>query len=138
MAYAYFKSGIKDTEAVFHLFFRRPPFKGGFTIACGLESVIDFIENFKFHSCDLEYLASLKNPANLPYFDNEFLDMLGQMRLQVNTAVPEGTAVFPYEPLIRVEGPLLQCQLLESPLLNLLNFPTLIATKAARVCLAAG
>ncbi|MBS0656080.1 MAG: nicotinate phosphoribosyltransferase, partial [Verrucomicrobia bacterium] len=132
------KSGRAERTASFHLFFRRPPFRGGFTVACGLEAVIDFIANFSFSESDIAYLASIKNPSGAPYFEASFLDMLKALKLTVSIdAVPEGTAVFPHEPLLRVEGPLLQCQLLESTLLNLINFPTLIATKAARICLAA-
>jgi nicotinate phosphoribosyltransferase len=138
MAYAYWKSGLQKREASFHLFFRRPPFKGGFTIACGLDRVIDFVNSFAFSSSDLDYLATCKTAHGAPFFEEAFLKELGALKLSVSIdAVPEGTAVFPHEPLLRVEGPLLQCQLLESPLLNLLNFPTLIATKAARVVLAA-
>ena len=138
MAYGYWKAGLDMRESVFHLFFRRPAFKGGFTIASGLESVISFIENFHVDESDITYLASLKNPAGNPYFERDFLQMLSVLRLEVSIdAVPEGTVVFPYEPLMRIQGPLMQCQLLESPLLNLINFPTLIATKAARICLAA-
>jgi len=138
MAYGYFKSKMSHKRACFHLFFRRPPFKGGFTIACGLEAAAEFIENFRFSASDLEYLASLKNSLGHPYFEQDFLEALDRLKLQVDLyAVPEGRLVFPQEPLIRVEGPLLHCQLLESPLLNIINFPTLIATKAARVCLAA-
>lgn len=138
MAYAYWKEGLANRQAAFHLFFRRPPFKGGFTVACGLEAVVEFINNFAFDASDIEYLQSLQTPAGHPFFDKAFLDMLAGLKLTVSVdAVVEGTLVFPHEPLLRVEGPLLQCQLLESPLLNLINFPTLIATKAARVCLAA-
>lgn len=138
MAYAYWKQKIDTRKACFHLFFRRPPFQGGFTIACGLESVIQFIEKFKIQKDDIVYLEGLTTPTGESYFEKGFLDMLSKLKLEVSIdAVPEGTSVFPYEPLLRVEGPLLQCQLLESPLLNLINFPTLIATKAARVCLAA-
>ena len=138
MAYAYWKSSLHTRDAAFHLFFRRPPFHGGFTIAAGLENLISFIENFRFEESDLKYLEGIKNSEGLPYFDTSFLDMLQKLRLSVSIdEVPEGTPVFPYEPLLRVEGPILQCQLLETPLLNLINFPTLIATKAARVCLAA-
>ena len=138
MAYGYWKAGLDMRESVFHLFFRRPAFKGGFTIASGLESVVSFIENFHVDETDITYLAGLKNPAGAPYFEHDFLQMLSTLKLEVSIdAVPEGTVVFPYEPLMRVQGPLMQCQLLESPLLNLINFPTLIATKAARVCLAA-
>lgn len=138
MAYAYYKTGIANRDAVFHLFFRRPPFKGGFTVSCGLDSLMQFVENFAFSKEDLQYLKSLTYPNGTCCFDDRFLDMLESMKLTVTIhAVPEGTVVFPYEPLVRVQGPLLQCQLLESPLLNLMNFPTLIATKAARVVLAA-
>lgn len=138
MAYAYWKEGLAERQAAFHLFFRRPPFKGGFTVACGLEAVVEFINSFAFDASDLAYLESLKTPAGQPFFEKAFLDMLAGVKLTVSVdAVAEGSLVFAHEPLLRVEGPLLQCQLLESPLLNLINFPTLIATKAARVCLAA-
>lgn len=138
MAYAYWKAGLHTRDSVFHLFFRRAPFHGGFAVAAGLESVCHFIENFHIDASDIAYLQSLKTQSGTPYFDEPFLEMLHKLRLKVSVdAMPEGTAVFPYEPLVRVEGPILQCQLLESPLLNLINFPTLIATKAARVCLAA-
>lgn len=137
MSYGYWKAGMANKEAVFHLFFRKPPFHGGFTIAAGLESAIHYINNFRFDQSDLSYLATLKNPVGSPLFDPEFLDYLGNMKFtgQID-AVPEGTVVFPYEPMLRVQGPLIQCQLLESPLLNHINFPSLIATKAARMCIA--
>lgn len=138
MSYGYWKAGIHNKEAVFQLFFRKTPFNGGFTIASGLEAVIDFLENFKFDESDLHYLSTLKNNEGEPFFNEEFFDYLAQLKFTCDVdAIPEGTVVFPYEPLIRVQGPLLQCQILESPLLNLVNFPSLIATKAARVCLAA-
>lgn len=138
MAFAYFKAGLDQKEAVFHLFFRKPPFQGGFTVAAGLESVIRYLEAFRFQESDLEYLASLKGRDGAPFFSSDFFAYLRLLRFTCDIdAVPEGTVVFPQEPLIRVKGPLLQCQLLESPLLNLMNFPTLIATKAARICIAA-
>jgi nicotinate phosphoribosyltransferase len=84
------------------------------------------------------YLATLKGNDEKPLFDGAFLDYLATLALSCDIdAIPEGTAVFPQEPLVRVTGPILQCQLLETPLLNLINFQTLVATKAARVCLAA-
>lgn len=138
MAYGYWKAGLAQKESVFHLFFRRSPFKGGFAVAAGLESVIHFLKNFRFDPSDLSYLANLKGVDNTPYFDDSFLSYLSDMRFTGDIeAVPEGTVVFPQEPLIRVQGPLIECQLMESPLLNLINFPTLVATKAARICLAA-
>lgn len=139
MAHSYWKSGMLDHEAVFHLFFRRLPFQGGFAVAAGLESLVDFVETFRFDADDLDYLRGLEAPGGGRLFPDEFLDYLGNLRLTVDIdAVPEGTLVFPQEPLVRVQGPLLQCQLLESVFLNLINFPTLIATKAARLRLAAG
>jgi nicotinate phosphoribosyltransferase len=138
MAYGYWKAGLERKEAVFHLFFRRTPFKGGFTVAAGLESVIHFLEKFKLDSSDLNYLAQLIGPDGHPYFKEEFISYLAKLKFTGNIdAVPEGTIIFPYEPLVRIQGPLIECQLLESPLLNLINFPTLVATKAARICLAA-
>jgi nicotinate phosphoribosyltransferase len=138
MAYGYWKSGVQDKEAVFNLFFRQNPFHSGFSIACGLAYVVDFASNFHFAADDLTYLATLQGADNKALFDNEFLDYLQSLQFSCHLdAIPEGTMVFPHEPLVRVQGPLLQCQLLETVLLNIINFQTLIATKAARVCLAA-
>ncbi len=138
MAYGYWKTNRLQDEAVFQLTFRKQPFKGGFSIACGLASVIDYCRQFHFSAEDLAYLATLTGDDARPLFERGFLEYLGQLRLSVDIdALPEGTACFPHEPLLRVRGPLLECQLLETPLLTLVNFPTLIATKAARICLAA-
>lgn len=138
MSYGYWKSGVSEKETVFHHFFRRAPFAGGFTIACGLESLVNYLQNFKFETSDLAYLETLKDPDGSQIFEKAFLDYLGKMEFSCDIdAVPEGTVVFAYEPLVRVQGPLIQCQILESALLNLMNFPSLIATKAARICLAA-
>lgn len=138
MAYGYWKSGTSAKEAVFHLHFRKPPFGSGFTVACGLEAAIDFVECFRFSDDDLQYLATLEGNDDKPLFEPAFLDVLRTMDFACDVdAIPEGTVVFPHEPLVRVRGPILQCQLLETPLLNVINFQTLIATKAARVCLAA-
>lgn len=138
MAYGYWKSGIDHKESVFHLFFRTLPFKGGFSIACGLENVIEFLENFHFDQSDVDYLASLTGNDGKALFEKEFLIYLKDLKFQCDLdAIPEGTIVFPNEPLIRVQGPLIQCQILETALLNMINFQTLIATKSARICLAA-
>lgn len=138
MAYAYWRSGTHTKEAVFHHHFRRPPFGSGFTVACGLAPVIEFIEHLHFDEDDLSYLAGLQGNDGKPLFGGEFLDLLRGLRFECDVdAVPEGTVVFPHEPLVRVRGPILQAQILETPLLTILNFQTLIATKAARVCLAA-
>ncbi len=138
MSYAYWKMGLDKKEAVFHLFFRKRPFQGGFTVAAGLESAIQYLEHFKFDASDLAYLATLKSSDGSPLFTPDFFDYLANLRFTCDIdAMPEGTVVFPYEPMVRVQGPLIQCQILESPLLNLINFPSLIATKAARTCIAA-
>lgn len=137
MSYGYWSKGLDQKESVFHLFFRRPPFQGGFTIAAGLESVVKHLENFHFDSSDLAYLATLQAPDGKTLFCEQFLDYLGALKFSCHIdAVPEGSVVFPHEPLLRIQGPIIQCQILESSLLNLFNFPSLIATKAARMCIA--
>lgn len=137
MAYAYWKAKVNTKEAVFHMFFRNNPFQGGFTIACGLEYVIDYLENFSFDKTDIDYLASLRGNDEKPIFEKGFLDYLGLLKFECAVdAVPEGTIVFPHEPLIRVQGPIIQSQILETVLLNIINFQTLIATKAARMLIA--
>ncbi len=135
MAYGYWKKGIADRESVFHLFFRRKPFNGGFAVAAGLETFLEFIDQFHYSASDLSYLEKLTTGDGERLFEKEFLDYLSRFSFQVDIdAMPEGTPVFPYEPLVRVQGPILHAQLLESPLLNIINFQTLIATKAARMC----
>jgi nicotinate phosphoribosyltransferase len=141
MAHGYWRRrhAEPDTEALFHLFFRRLPFDGGFAIACGLETVIDYLTGLRFAEPDLDYLGSIRGDDGRPLFEAAFLDYLAGFRFRCDVdALPEGTAVFAHEPLLRVAGPILDAQLVETALLNLVNFPTLIATKAARVCLAAG
>src|SRR5437660_2248053 len=138
MAYGYWKAGVCDHEAAFHVTFRHNPFGGQFTVACGLATAIDFLRMFHFTETEIAYLASQRGNDGKPLFDSGFLDYLRDLRLTCDIdAIPEGTLVFPNEPLIRVSGPVAQCQLLETTLLNILNFESLIATKAARVCLAA-
>ena len=138
MAYAYWKSGMERFEAAFHLFFRRNPFEGGFTIACGLEYAIDWIESLRFDAQDLAYLADVRGSDGAPLFSRDFLEYLGALRFSCDVhAVPEGTVVFPLEPMVRVTGPILQCQLVETALLNVINFQSLVATKARRVVMAA-
>jgi nicotinate phosphoribosyltransferase len=138
MAQAYRASGKAGTDAVFHLFFRRNPFGGGFAVACGLSRVLDLLADFRVGEEDLAYLEHLVGNDGRPLFEPDFLRELAALRLSCDVdAVPEGTVVFPYEPLVRVQGPLLQAQILETALLNFVNFETLIATKAARVAIAA-
>jgi nicotinate phosphoribosyltransferase len=137
MAAAAWKAGVENREAVFHLLFRRPPFKSGFTIAAGLGSALDYVRDWRFTDDDLRYLGELRAGSGERMFEQTFLDHLRDLEPQVDIdGVLEGTAVFPQEPLLRVSGPIVPCMLLESALLDLINFQTLIATKAARVCLA--
>ena len=138
MAYGYWRHGIAEQQAVFCLSFRNLPFDGGYAVACGLQSVVELLSGFRYQEQDLEYLRTLCGTDGQRLFDEAFLEYLGQLRFSCDVdAIPEGTVVFPHEPLVRVRGPLLQAQVLETPLLNLVNFPTLIATKAARICRAA-
>jgi len=138
MAYSYWKAGITERQAVFGVFFREHPFQGGYTVAAGLESILEWIESLQFTDDDRSYLGGLAGNDGKPLFDPEFLDYLGNMEFTCDLdAVPEGTVVFPRQPLVRVTGPILQCQILETALLNLVNFQSLIATKAARVSMAA-
>lgn len=139
MAQGYWESGKTDDMACFHMYFRENPFKGGFAIACGMAQLAEMVETFSFSDDDIEYLASLPAPGTGMLFDPAFLEYVRALELDVDIdAVHEGTVVFAGEPLVRVIGPIMHCQLLETALLNCVNFQTLIATKAARVCLAAG
>ncbi len=120
-----------NPQAAFEMFFRRAPFNSGFAVFAGLETLLKSIVEFHFDSEDLDFLAGQK------IFRKEFLDYLAGFRFRGDIhAVEEGTLVFPNEPLIRVQAPLIEGQLLESLLLNIINYQTLIATKAARVYLA--
>src|SRR3990167_269522 len=134
MAYGYWRLNMHEQAATFHLLFRKNPFRGNYALSCGLATLIDFLTQWRFQEDDLTYLASLKDRHDQPLFPTAFLNYLSQLSFSCHLdAIPEGTVVFPHLPLLRIEGPLLQCQLLESPLLNIMNFQTLIATKASRV-----
>lgn len=138
MAYGYWKQGMQNHEAVFHLFFRENPFGGGFTVACGLKTVTEWLQEFSFNREELIYLSELRGEDNQPIYEPGFLEYLLKMRFSCTVyGIPEGTIVFPNEPILRIQGPLIQCQLLESLLLNLISYQTLIATKAARIVRAA-
>jgi len=131
MVGGYFVTGKKDQWANFDYFFRNIPDEGGFCIAAGLEQVIDYIEHIECTDEDIAYLKTLD------LFPEEVLKYLKNLRFTGNIyAVPEGTIVFPNEPIIRVTAPLPEAQFIESALLNIMNFQTLIATKAARICIA--
>ena len=138
MALGYWRAGRADQEAAFHLYFRNAPFGSGYTIACGLEPALDYLAGLRFEPGDLAYLATLRGADGTALFPAEFLDYLGGLSMALDVdMVREGTVVFPNEPLVRVRGPLLQAQLVETALLTHVGFPTLVATKAARMVLAA-
>ena len=131
MMQGYYKAG-NDSTVVFDAFYRTNPCGGGYAIACGLEQIIDYIKNLRFTYDDIDYLRSLG------LFEEDFLDYLSSYHFTGDIwAVPEGTIVFPKEPLIKVIAPISEAQLLEAALLNILNHQSLIATKAARVVWAA-
>ena len=132
MANGYFESEMKDEIAYFDLYFRRIPDGGGYAVMAGLKQVIDYLSNLEFTDEDVEYLRK-KN-----CFDEGFLDSLRDFKFSCDVwAVPEGTPIFPDEPLITVRGPVMQAQFIETMLLLLINHQTLIATKASRIVRAA-
>lgn len=135
MTYAHWKNDRVNDDAVFDLFFRKPPFKGEYCIFCGLEEVLRFCSTFQFTDSDIDYLKTI-----MPHCENEFFLWLRKLdcsEIKLHS-IKEGSLVFPREPLIRVEGPLGIAQLLETTLLCLVNYPSLVATNAARMKLAAG
>ncbi|XP_055916157.1 nicotinate phosphoribosyltransferase isoform X3 [Eupeodes corollae] len=136
MAYAYWKSGKIGDQSVFDLFFRNNPFHGEFTIFAGLEECLKFLDNFHYTESDIDYLK-----ATLPEgIENEFFEYLGNLTAKDVTlyAIDEGSVAFPRVPLIKVEGPLIIVQLLETTLLTLVNYASLMATNAARYRMVAG
>lgn len=135
MAYGYWKCGLAQRQAVFHLTFRQCPFAGEYAIACGLAEAIDFLRDFHFDAEDAAFLRALTGADGQPLFEVAFLQFLQDQPFRCDVhALPEGTPVFPHEPLVRVRGPLWQAQVVETALLNIINFQTLVATKAARIC----
>ncbi len=132
MAQGYFLAGREKEEAIFDYFFRKLPFEGGYVVFAGLETLLDILEGYKFGSKEIAYLKRLG-------FKKEFLEYLKNFRFKGNVfSVKEGEVVFPNEPIVRIEGTLIETQLIETLLLNVLNFQSLVATKAARICSAAG
>lgn len=132
MAQGYFFHGKKNESVSFDYFFRTNPFKGGFTVFAGLQDLLELLTQFSFSKTDIEYLKELGLKI-------EFLDYLKNFRFNGDIfSVTEGEIVFPNEPILRVEGTIIECQLIESLLLNIINFESLIATKAFRIKLVAG
>lgn len=133
MMNGYYKKGVENDTAVFDVFFRKNVCEGGYTIVCGIEEIVHYINNLSFNEHDLDYLRSL----NL--FDEDFIGFLRDFKFTGDIyAVEDGSVMFPGEPIIVVKAPLYQAQLVETAILSIVNFMTLIATKASRVCNAAG
>ncbi len=131
MMQGYFKTG-KNPKVVFDAFYRRNPDDGGYAICCGLEQVIDYVKRLTFTEEDIDYLRSTGT------FDEDFLEYLKNFHFSGDIyAIPEGTVVFPREPLVKIIAPIMEAQLMETAILNIINHQSLIATKAARVCYAA-
>ncbi len=138
MAQGFWESGLNQGEACFNAFFRENPFDGGYAVSCGQGQIADLVENFRFDDDALAYLSEVPAPGGGRLFKKGFIDYLRDFRMHVSVWAPrEGDLVFPREPMVRVEGPVVDCQLLETALLNLVNFQTLVATKTARVVTAA-
>jgi len=138
MAQAYYKNNMADSIGTFHLFFRKNPFGGNYAIAAGISDVIEVLENYRFEQEDIDYLRTLTGNDGSQLFESGFLDYLKNDKFACSvSAVAEGEVIFAHEPILRITGPIIQCQILESLLLNVINFQTLIATKASRVVSAA-
>ena len=132
MMQGYFKHKDQNETVIFDVFYRSNPHAGGYAISAGLEQVINYIKNLHFSSQDIDYLASLG------IFDEDFLEYLATFRFTGDIyAIPEGSIIFPREPLLKVIAPIMQAQLIETAVLTILNHQCLIATKASRVCHAA-
>jgi nicotinate phosphoribosyltransferase len=138
MAFGYWKLRLHRRLASFAMFFRRFPFQGGYAIAAGLEDFLAYLERLRFSPGDVDFLGGLAGNDGKPIFEPEFLEFLAGYRFTGNVdAMPEGTVAFSHEPLVRVTGAILDCQIVESALLHLVGFQSLVATKAARMSLAA-
>lgn len=132
MMQAYFKNKNKNETVVFDAFYRDNPFGSGYAICCGIEQVVEYIKNLKFSDDDLNYLKSLN------MFDNDFIEYLANFKFSGDIyAIPEGSVIFPREPIVKIIAPIIEAQLIETALLNIINHQSLIATKASRVCYAA-
>jgi nicotinate phosphoribosyltransferase len=134
MAAGFLEQGKADDTATFDLYFRHNPFHGGYAVAAGLEDAIRAVTGIRFDKDDLDYLRSVRTSRGTPLFSSNFLEYLGAHRFRSSIwAIPEGSVVFPNEPLLQVRGNLIECQMVETILLCHINFQTLVATKAARM-----
>ncbi|MDD6361954.1 MAG: nicotinate phosphoribosyltransferase [Lachnospiraceae bacterium] len=133
MMQGYFKNKVENKTVVFDAFFRNNPFGGGYSIMCGVEQLVRYIEDLHFSAQDIEYLRGLK------IFDADFLDYLADFRFHGDIyCIPEGSLMFPREPMVKVVAPIMEAQLVETAILCIVNHQSLIATKAARIVHEAG
>lgn len=132
MMQGYFKNQNRNQTVIFDMFYRTNPLESGYAIAAGLEQLIEYINGLHFEAKDIEYLRSLH------IFDEDFLNYLKDFHFSGNIySIPEGTVIFPREPIVKVIAPIMEAQLVETAILNIINHQSLIATKTARVCYAA-
>lgn len=133
MMQTYWRQGLAERKAIFEVYFRKLPFQNGYAIFAGLERIVDYIQNLRFTKHDLAYLKEIGD------YPDDFIEYLRNFKFKATIrSVVEGEVVFNNEPLLQVEGPLVDCQLVETAILNIVNYQTLIATKAARVRSACG
>lgn len=129
MSNAYFIENLNEEKLIFDVFFRKNPSDGGYTVVCGIDEVVDYIQNLKFTDEDIVYLD------NLGVFDKKFLEYLRGFKFTGEIyAVEEGTVMFPNEPIMRVKANSIEAQIIETTILTIMNFQSLIATKASRIC----
>lgn len=132
MMQAYFKNKNRNETVIFDAFYRENPFGSGYAICCGIEQVVEYIKNLHFDKEDIEYLR------DLGLFDKDFIEYLENFKFSGDIyAIPDGTVIFPREPLLKIIAPIMEAQLIETAVLNIVNHQSLIATKASRVCYAA-
>ena len=132
MMQGYFKNKEENNTVIFDAFFRTNPFGGGYSIMCGTEQLVKYIKELHFSKEDVDYLRSLG------IFDEDFLNYLENFKFTGSIySIPEGSLMFPREPMVKVIAPIMEAQLVETAILNIINHQSLIATKAARICYAA-
>lgn len=132
MMQAYYKNKNKNETVIFDAFYRENPFGSGYAICCGIEQVVEYIKNLHFDKSDIDYLKSLN------IFDDDFIEYLENFKFSGDIyAIPDGTVIFPREPMLKIIAPIMEAQLIETAVLNIVNHQSLIATKASRVCYAA-
>lgn len=133
--YAFFRSGRHETRASFYMFHRKSPFGSGYAIAAGLEYAVKWLQSYALDDEDVRYLAEMPGNDGKPLFQRDYLDYLRGFRFKCDLdAAPEGSVVFPHEPMVRMDGTITECLIAETLILNVVNSQSLFATKASRMC----